>query len=148
MDSMTTVESVLKTKNIEYEHAGINKYSKGPMLAAGGNGFGIGGLKSVVFIFTPRKELTGALLTINKDRYAHLVGLLKEKHRVLDEKKAFVGDQSVTLEASDRTHIQVDAPHMSFEMTISYLTYLFLMQKHLQDGMDAGADRRRESEQL
>lgn len=147
-DGMPAIKASLEARRIAYQDVGPNKYTQGPMLDAAGGGFGIDGLKSVRFIFTPGHQLAGAVLTLNKARYRDLVGILKRKYVLVDEQVAFVGNQSAELKASDGTRIYAAAPHMSFEMTVSYVTEQMLLMKQESDRTEMQAKQSREAKQF
>jgi hypothetical protein len=147
-DAMPAVKESLDRRRIQYKEVGPNYYTQGPMLDAAGAGFEIEGLKSVRFIFTPSRELTGAVLTLNKTRYRDLVGILKGKYQLLDEDVAFVGNQSAEFKAPGGTRIYAEAPHMSFEMTVSYVSEEMLRKKQETDSSEAKAKQNIEAKQL
>lgn len=101
------------------ENAGVNKWTYGPMLKSDGTGLGIEGLQSAYFIFTPEEKLIGVLLTLPKDRYASVKNSLRSKYKLISAQEPFVGNQLAKFRDGKVT-IEASAPHMSFEMELSY----------------------------
>lgn len=100
---------------------GTNKYSGGPMLKSDGKGFGVDGLNEVTFIFDQGNVLCGVLMEMGKNRFDDIYGFLAGKYKVAEKRIPFVGDKYARFKVGKVT-IDVNAPHLSFEMTVNYLT--------------------------
>ncbi|MBI3478770.1 MAG: hypothetical protein HY016_00185 [Nitrosomonadales bacterium] len=101
--------------------AGTNKYSGGRMLQGDGRGLGIEGLSKVTFIFDRADKLAGVLMTLPKDSFKPTLKALSAKYKLVDSEVPFVGNASAKLKQGDSV-IELDAPHLSFEMKVLYLT--------------------------
>ncbi len=102
------------------EDSGFNKWSNGPMLKSNGSGLGMDGLQSALFIFNAQEKLVGVILTLPKHRFESIKSYLQGKYKLVSAQTPFVGNQSATFREGPVT-IQASAPHMSFEMEVSYI---------------------------
>jgi hypothetical protein len=108
------------SKKTQVEERGVNRYSNGPMLKTDGSSYGLEGLNSVVYIFDGQKKLMGVVMNMSKARFKPIYEVLSRKYKVLSQQRPFVGDQFARFASPDGI-IELDAPHMSFEMEVSYL---------------------------
>jgi len=103
------------------ENDGINKYSGGPMLSSNGDGVGLDGLSNLTFIFDKDNVLAAVLMTLPKnptDVFAKLSG----KYQVVDNKiDKFMNYGNAKLEKGE-TVVVIEALHLSFDMSVRYLT--------------------------
>ena len=125
----------------------INKYSKGPMIETRGETNQIEGLSDVLYIFDPKGLLCAVVLTIDKSRVDFVLRSLAAKYKLVRSIRPFVGDQYALFTAPDTT-IEVDAPHMSFEMEVRYFRPDFLKAYKSQSHAEEAAKRRREGSQF
>ncbi|MDH2918107.1 MAG: hypothetical protein PXX73_02785 [Sideroxydans sp.] len=100
---------------------GINKYSGGKMLQGNGDGLGIDGLSEITFIFDVSDKLAAVLMTLPKDSFAKTLSALSGKYKLLEKQVPFVGNASAKLQQGESV-IELNAPHMSFAMSVHYLT--------------------------
>lgn len=101
--------------------AGTNAYSGGRMLRSDGSDLDVDGLQNVVFIFDKSDVLVGAVFTMNKDP-KNMFKLLSTKYKVVSNHiDTFMNNGTARLEKGN-SFIDIDAPHMSFEMKVSYVT--------------------------
>lgn len=126
------------------EIAGVNKWTNGPMLKSDGSGLGIDGLQSVYFIFTPQGKLVGVFLTLPKERYASIKNSLRSKYKLVSAQEPFVGNQLAKFQDGN-VAIEASAPHMSFEMELSYTNDEFRSLRNQK--MQAEATQKRQREQ-
>ncbi len=101
--------------------AGVNKYSGGKMLQSDGAGLGIEGLNEIMFIFDKSDKLAAVLMTLPKDSLQKTLSALSNKYQLIEKQVPFVGNAFVRLQQGDSV-IELDAPHLSFQMTVNYLT--------------------------
>ncbi len=101
--------------------AGSNKYSGGKMLQGDGAGLGIEGLSEITFIFDKTDKLAAVLMTLPKDSLQKTLSALSNKYQLIEKQVPFVGNAFVRLQQGDSV-IELDAPHLSFQMTVNYLT--------------------------
>lgn len=107
------------------EPSGINEYSGGRMFNAPVGQFSFEGLQEMTLIFSQDDRLVGVVATLNKNRFDALFNGLSERYQLLTSERPFVGNKMANFAAGD-TEIHLDAPHMSFQMTLSYLEKGFL----------------------
>lgn len=136
-----------RTKLTDLEAAGTNEYSRGPMYRADGSGLGLTGLKHVLLIFTPDERLHAVLMTFPKDPKGAFP-LLRQKYRVVESHiDTFLNRGTARLEKGD-SWIEIEAPHLSFEMEIRYLSKAFQAEYEKQKAQREQVERRRNAEQL
>lgn len=126
------VKGSLRERGATPREKGASAHAGGPMLEASGRSLGIEGLQTAFMIFDPQDRLAGGLLTLNKSRYDAVVTAMKEKYTLVREVRPHVGNRRAEFRA-DGALITVEAPHMSFEMTVFYRT------PAVQASMDRGA---------
>lgn len=109
---------------------GVNKYSHGPMLESNGNGLGIDGLTDIVFIFDTKNKLAGVLMTLPKQEsfgdmensgFKKVYKSLSSKYKIVKKNIQFVGDSYALFKQGDSV-VELNAPHLSFDMQVNYLT--------------------------
>lgn len=99
---------------------GFNKYTGGKMFDINRSNIDIEGIKSIRAIFNENDVLLGIIATFGKNRYDSLLQSLSKNYKMISKKDAFVGDQHAKF-LDHNTHIDISSPHMSFELTISYI---------------------------
>lgn len=99
---------------------GINKFSGGKMYDIYCNQINIDGLKEISTIFSKEGKLLAILTTFNKNKYDSLMSSLSQKYKLISKKDAFVGNKHATFK-SDNTLIELNAPHMSFNLYLRYI---------------------------
>jgi hypothetical protein len=107
--------------NARWREAGINKWNGGRMYEISPDATGIEGLQSLTAIFSPEGRLVALLMTLDKSRLRDVLEALRTRYKVEAENIPFVGDASARFR-SGNTLALVEAPHLSFNMTVSYLT--------------------------
>jgi hypothetical protein len=146
---VSTVEQISDSlsKQANVEDTGINKYSQGPMLKTDGNSYEIDGLNSVVYIFDRQNKLAGILMDMNKNRFDAVFKALSGKYKVSTQKRPFVGDQFARFKTKD-TIIEIDAPHLSFEMQVRYIRNDLMQKFNTQSAREAEEKKKREAEKF
>lgn len=137
------VRASLQERGANPTSRGTSTHSGGPMLDASGRALGLEGLQSALLLFDVEQRLSGGLLTMNKSRYDAVVQALKGKYTMIREDRPFVGNRRAEFRAGD-VLVTVDAPHMSFEMTVLYRTTA--VQKSMDRANEADAERRRQTD--
>lgn len=99
---------------------GTNRYSDGPMFDVPVSEVNFEGLQDLTLIFDTRDTLVGVLATLPKHQFGTMHGMLSDKYRVVSSNIPFVGDSSAKY-VDGGTEITLDAPHMSFDMSMNYL---------------------------
>lgn len=79
---------------------------------------------NVIFIFDDKKTLDAASLTMRKDIFDSIITSLKAKYKLVKHQRPFVGNAYAKF-VKNQVNIAVDAPHMSFEMSVIYSTESF-----------------------
>jgi antitoxin component YwqK of YwqJK toxin-antitoxin module len=112
--------------------AGINKYSNGKMLRFNGSQLQDGWAQELLLIFDEHEVLTGMLATGKKggsgsgleayrgqfDRYRKTFA---QQYQLVSQTVPYVGDSKASFR-SGACAITIEAPHQSFDMTISWRT--------------------------
>lgn len=138
------VESSLRERGGQPLDRGISAHANGPMLRAGTpRNLGIEGLQDALMIFNERRILTAAQLKLPKHRYDAIVAALKAKYPLLREQRPHVGNRAAEFRSGD-VLITVDAPHMSFDMTVSYRTFEF--QRAMDEAARSEAEQKRQND--
>lgn len=104
---------------------GINKYSKGPMCNLDISQLNIHGLKEAFVIADRKGTIVALLLTFPKYKFDELFNTLSSKYTLLYKEIPFVGNKYAKFK-SGNTIIQLDAPHLSFDLTLAYTLDTFL----------------------
>lgn len=134
-------------KEYRAEQIGINQYSSGPMYSVSPSEVGFEGLKELTLIFSRDHRLHGVLATLPKNRFDRLYEMLRGKYQLVSKDIPFVGSKSVEFR-DGQTEVRLNAPHMSFEMTMHYLHEDLLASFERQRTKEQQAKRQRESGQL
>lgn len=143
---VSTVDQVAKdlAKVTSVSDSGTNKWSGGPMLKTDGSSYKIDGLQDVLYIFDEQKKLTGVIMTLNKSRFDSIHQFLSSKYKVQNQQRPFVGNQFARFKTTDAI-VEVDAPHMSFEMEVRYLRNDLLQKFKNQSQAEANSKRKSEA---
>lgn len=146
---VSTVEQVRSAiaKQTQVMDVGENNYSAGPMLKTDGNGYDIRGLNSVLYIFDPQKKLAGIVMNMDKNRFDAIFQMLAGKYKVATQQRPFVGNQYARFKTQDAV-IEVDAPHLSFEMDVNYLRDDLMQKFRAKTAAEAAIKKRHESAQF
>lgn len=146
MELGKTTETQLKEKH-KLNHTGTNKYTDGNMYSVPISGIDFSGLKKVTTIFNKNGKLVAVLTTLPKSKYDYLKKTLDGKYKLTNEKKAFVGDKSSTYR-NGSTEVTLEAPHMSFNMTMNYITDELSNAYNEKSEMERQKKRDKEASQL
>jgi len=131
----------------EMTASGINKYSGGPMFDVPTNQIEFDGLLGLTVIFDANDRLVGVLATLPKGRFRSLHQTLSGKYRLISETIPFVGDSTAKY-IDGETEIMLDAPHLSFELTMNYIRKELAESFAEQSSAEAQEKRRAEDSQL
>jgi hypothetical protein len=117
------------SSRVNFESAGVNKYTKGPMYSGKAEGLGLEGAKSILLICDKNNTLSAIQLVIDKGAFSSAfdkyIKMLKSKY-----KQVYLINPSVGTKASKYSQggssILLFAPHMSFDMSLIYATNQFM----------------------
>ena len=131
----STFESVTR-KLSGWDELGINRYNDGKMIATNGNGYGIDDLQKVTYIFSSKNTLDAVLMQIdnrnskmNNEGFKKFKGYILEKgYQQISNQEPFVGHQYAEFKTPSGNLIEIDAPHLSFDLNINYQTADFAKQ--------------------
>lgn len=128
-------------------NAGTNKFSGGKMLQGDGSGLGIDGLSEVTFIFDRADKLAAVLMTLPKESFKPTLKALSAKYALVSSEVPFVGNASAKLQQGDSL-IEMNAPHLSFEMSVSYMTRGLKQAFTQQAGNERATKEKRQADQF
>ncbi len=121
---------------------GINGWSNGEMYQISTSDIPIDDLKSALAIFDTNGKLVCVELVMSKggfnSRFDEMHAQLKKKYKVVKTKIPYVGDTYAHYK-DGKTVIELDAPHMSFDMTLTY------MQQSFKAAFDSGAQQQQQA---
>ena len=142
---VSTVEDVRKIASAagKVQNDGTNGWTQGPSLVVQQGNYGIEGLQMVRYIFDTSNKLAGVSMTMEKQRFGDIFDLLAGKYKLVKKVRPHVGDTYAKFSAPDAT-IEVDAPHMSFQMEVRYMTPAFL--KAWEDGVKKQTQQKQSQE--
>lgn len=112
------------SRKTEVRNPGRNHYTRGKMLDVDGTPFGIRNLKTVRFIFNKDRTLAATLMTLRKSGFDPTFSHLASKNTLVSKEIPFVGSKSARFQKGNVV-IVLDAPHLSFDMKIIYMTKSF-----------------------
>lgn len=119
-------------KKTKVKDAGANKYSGGAMLETDGSSYEITGLNDVLYIFDSQRKLMAVIMNMNKAQFDQIYEYISAKYKLVSEQRPFVGNQYARFNSPDSV-IEIDAPHLSFEMEVRYI------RKDLMEKYNAGS---------
>lgn len=94
--------------------------ARGPLLSCR-DGFELEGLQQAQFLFSAEGRLEGVVLTFPKGRWRTVNTALAGRYRPERSLEPFVGDRSSHYRGAGG-RVVAEAPHMSFEMSVTYAT--------------------------
>ena len=131
----------------ELNSIGTNKYSGGKMLEADAGGLNVDGVKNVIFIFDPSDVLVGVLVTMPKDPKS-LVAMFSSKYKLVNNRvDNFMNNGTAQFTKGD-TVIDIDAPHLSFDMEVRYLSKRLREAFMKQSDAEAASKQKRKADSL
>lgn len=131
-------------QSAQLEPAGTSSWNGGPIYTAPGQAFPLDGLKNVVFVFDTQDTLAAVELTLDKFRYPEIKRMLAKQYPLKSDQAPFVGNQHASFRQGT-VIIDAQAPHMSFEMTVTYAHRAF--NDAMKAGLKAQESARRQREE-
>ena len=117
------------------------------MLRTDGASYEIEGLLGVMYIFDTQGKLAGVIMEMEKGRFASVYQFLRQKYKVSSERRPFVGNQYARFNPADAI-IELDAPHLSFEMEVRYLRNDLMKKFNADSAKEEAAKRKSEAEKF
>lgn len=139
-------EKDLKAK-YNVSHTGTNKYSSGNMYSVPTSSIDFQGLKEVTTIFSTEGKLVAVLTTLPKSKFDYLNQALSGKYKLVNQQIPFVGNKSATYR-DGATEITLEAPHMSFDMSMNYINDDLMRAFKQQSEAEARQKKQNEASQL
>lgn len=136
--------------------AGTNAYSGGRMIKGDGTGLEVEGLSEITLIFDKNDKLAAVLMTLPKQEgmsdmqngmFKKTLATLSAKYKLVEKRVPFVGDSYAKFRQGDSI-IELDAPHLSFNMNLRYLTNDLQAAFNRQSEVEKSAKQRRQASQL
>lgn len=143
--SKTKVEDLKNKYSVTY--TGQNKFSNGDMYDIATGQIGFDGLNSCTVIFSKEGVLIAVLTGFPKSKFDYLKSSLSNKYQLVSQKIPFVGDKSAKYRDGN-TEIDLNAPHMSFELTMNYIHTDLLRAFNNQSIIEQRAKEKKESSML
>jgi len=122
-----TTISQAKSKYLTMHKVGVGEYTQGEMYEINPSDIKTSGLKNLTLVFSKDKRLMAVQSTFYQGEFDYFFNLLSNKYKLNYKDIPFVGDKSAEF-ISGETKIFLDAPHMSFEMTLDYIDKLTLQK--------------------
>ncbi len=143
---VTTAEQLKQelSKRTKVESSGTNKFTGGEMFKTDGSAYDIDSLSSFLYIFDDQKRLAGVIMDMGKHRFDAVFQFLSGKYKVTAQKRPFVGDQYARFRPAD-TFIELDAPHMGFNMEVRYIRNDLMQRFNAQSQAEAVAKKKSEA---
>jgi len=123
--------------------AGSNSWTGGAMYRVDGAQLPLQGARRATFVFGQDDRLDAVLITLNKRRFDAVRRLLDEQYPRVSARIPHVGDAHVEWRVGD-VIIELDSPHMSFDMQLEYQTRRFVEQ--FERGLREQRESRRQQE--
>lgn len=150
----STVDQVRKVAAAagKVQDLGTSSFTKGVILGVDNPDLGIDGVTNVIYVFDQAGKLAAIEMTmpaskslqdIQKSRFDEIANMLASKYKQTKKVRPFVGDRFARFSAPD-TVIELDAPHMSHDMNLRYMTPAFVQQ--MNNGVKAEAQEKRATE--
>lgn len=146
MELGKTTESEIKS-SYAASYQGMNKYSQGNMYSIPTSKIDFDGLQEVTTVFNQKGELIAVLTTLPKSKFDYIKNALDGKYKRVSQKIPFVGNKSVTYRDGS-TEIELNAPHMSFEMSMNYIQDELMTSFNRQSKAEEEQKRSRDASQL
>ncbi len=135
-------------KKYQTQATGKNKYTHGEMLNLNTDAINIEGLKSVTAIFDSKDKLVAVLTTFPKNKFNFLFDTMRnKKYKLVKKNIPFVGNTSAEFK-SKGTSIFLNAPHLSFEMSLHYIDSNAYKAFQITDNKEKRAKKKAEQSKL
>lgn len=126
---------------------GISKLSLGDVYDLDPSELGIDGMQSARVVYDKNGKLSAVFTTFAKEKFQYLFGQMNNKYKVVSSNIPFVGDMSAKF-INGNTEIQLNAPHMSFDMELNYIDKNLLKAAKQKTANDVQRKSKQEASQL
>lgn len=116
--------SVVQQKDPSMKLTGTSSWTNGEIYESDGSVYNLEGLKNIVYIFSLSNRLDVVILKMNNNAFDKVNSYLRSKYSVVSQDIPYVGDKSVQY-TQGNSIIILEAPHLSFEMSLFYKTTAF-----------------------
>jgi hypothetical protein len=124
-DTVQSARTKATEKGLDLKNAGINKYSDGPMITVDAKGMDVKGVRDFLLIFDKQELLQAIVLDTRKNHFEMFEEFLASKYQLVKRQVPFVGDKFTKFSAPNAV-IELSAPHMGFNMNMTYASEKFL----------------------
>lgn len=104
-------------------------------------------MQEVTTIFDESGVLVAVLTTLPKSKFDYLHKTLGSKYKRVSQNIPYVGNKSATYRDGE-TEITLEAPHMSFAMTMNYIRDDFMLTFNQQSEAEKRQKQQNEASQL
>jgi hypothetical protein len=142
-----------KTKLVD---AGVSEFTGGRLLESDGQGLDVEGLSAITWVFDAKEKLAGVIMHLPKQSgfgdlqngfFKKTLKTLSGKYKLVEKRVPFVGDAYARLKQDDSI-IELDAPHLSFNMELRYMTNDLKKAYLQQTATDKSAKERNQASKL
>lgn len=144
--TLADVQKAIGTKT-RLNQTGTNKYTGGKMFTADGAGLDVEGVNEITFIFDQANVLAAVLVKMPKDPKA-LAKTFSGKYQVVSNRIDGFMNYGYARFQKGNTVIEIDAPHLSFDMEVRYLTKALMAAYLQQSSSDEAAKQKRKADSL
>lgn len=144
-----TVSDVQKQigSQTKLRQTGTNQYSGGKMFDTDGKGLEVDGVNKVTFIFDANEILAGVLVSMPKDPKSLAKTFTGKYQTVSNRIDNFMNYGYAKFKKGD-TIIEIDAPHLGFEMEVRYVTQKLMAAFLQQSANEEAAKQKRKANSL
>jgi hypothetical protein len=142
-------KTTIKEMQAKYSASNIgeNKYSGGEMYSIKPSQIEFDGLQEITTVFSKDGQLLAVLTTLPKNKFEYLYESMGKKYKLISKEIPFVGNKSAKY-VNGNTEISLDAPHLSFEMTMNYISKDLQKAFEAQSATENAKKKSKESSQL
>lgn len=144
--SVTEVQKQIGSQ-VRLRPSGTNQYTGGKMFEADGSGLDVEGVYKVTFIFDSGDVLAGVLVSMQKDPKSLAKTFAGKYQTVSNRIDNFMNYGYAKFQKGDSV-IEIDSPHLSFEMEVRYVTKKFMASYLQQSATDDASKQKRKANSL
>jgi len=126
---------------------GTHRWGQGEMFSLSTKTINFEGLNKIHVIFDQNEIMVAVLTELDKSKFDSVLNLLNSKYRLIEKKIPFVGTKSAIF-SDDCVQIELISEHLSFQMTMNYISKDFLKSCKEQYAKEVEETKQAESSQL